>query len=696
MICKKCSFENEEGRTTCEKCGAPLDEMTVSDAAPDTQPDTAAATDSSTADTTIESGSAAEGSTAPAGDAPAGSDAGDAADAPSPDDADAAPAEAPDLSADRDESADGYDTDTPSRDIAADLQDDMDAQMAEDTDAASDAGLDVTIASDAESQALMDISGKKETKKRSKIMAFSGLIALVVICAGLWVAFTGILAPKYDVPVDRSKYPISYVKDDTLYIKPVSGATTQVSAALSTAGGMQSYDNTVKQSKNGKTVAFLENYDSSSFSGTLFVSYDGRTKQQIAENAVQGFMLSDDGKTILYMTDVDPQTATGKLWYFRQGIEAQLVADITYYNSYKLSANGKYVSFLDGIDSNTAMGALYVANVGKPRVQLDESAGYVFKVSDNGNVLYSKNYDEMTYTCDLYRASEGREPELISSGVNESYTMTSNFSDKVAFLTIPQTNVFDFSISIPGRAAEPIMSNIAGFFKVDIENENFLLAQMPEGADQTTTNPSMLLKKKGKEPVSIAANLLSPQHAAASYDMNTIYYLADYDQTTNTGSLHKWTSSLFGGVKDEVIASEVYAFVATPDAKTIAYLTNVDMTTGIGTLSAYHNGATKQIAESIYAGAFTLSNNGKSILFVGDMDTQTYLGTLYSVSTTGSSEPTQIDTGVYAQIYSRSDKNAIYQKNIDETTGAAELYIWKGSGTPEMIDSGVTAVLFED
>lgn len=94
---------------------------------------------------------------------------------------------------------------------------------------------DETIAATDVADAYTEEQAAEETpqpKKRSGLIAFSGLIALVLIAVGLWVVFTGIFAPKYSMPVDRSKLPISYIKDYKLFQKPISGSATQVSESL--------------------------------------------------------------------------------------------------------------------------------------------------------------------------------------------------------------------------------------------------------------------------------------------------------------------------------------------------------------------------------------------------------------------------------------------------------------------------------
>lgn len=631
MICKNCSHENAPDEKICVNCGVPLDE------------------EDQVQETTL----AAE------------------------------------------ETADVTDLtqDTDAEEITEEISDITDEASLE----IADIPDDYTVSSDDFADEFAEEKTQEEptAKKRSGLVAFSGLIALVLIAIGLWVLFTGIFAPKYSIPLDRSKLAISYIKDNKLFQKPVSGAAVQVSENLSanTNNSYSNYSSTVVQSKDGKTVYFLENFDQTTFSGSLYVSYDGKNKTKIADNVLQGFAVSENGRTVVYMTEVDINTATGQLYYYTKGIEPQIVANSSLYQTYMVSKNGKKVAFLENVNSESGEGELYVVQTGKQPELLDEGVIASFKVSDNGEVLYAKNFNMATYTCGLYRASAGKTPEMIADGVAENYVMASEFSNKCAYVTVDEAQVYNFYKKAGNGEPVPVMENLMGFFAIDVENENFLLAKMPD--DETATNPDMYLKKGNREMSYIADNMANPSHASASYDFKTIYYLNEYSQSDGTGVLHVRKEGWFGIVNDEIIAENVSAFKATKDGKTIIYITNTDEQTGLGTLNAYSNGKSKKLAEGVMSSLCHLSENGKSVIYLSDMDESSYMGNLYCVKTSGSGTAQQIDTGVYSVFYTRNDKNAIYLKNFNTETSTADLYLWKGKGEAELVDTGVATVLFE-
>lgn len=635
MICKNCSHENAPDEKTCTNCGMPL---TDDDAAKIISEEEAV------------------------------------------------------VSSDADETAANDDTSTVADGIV---------EIAEGIVESINEEIETATESDSEAVEAVDEStdGKKKSApaKKSKLFAFSGLIALVVICIGLWFAFTGVLAPKYDIPVDRSKFAVSYIKDYSLYQKPVSGQTTKVSETLvaDTASSFGAYSYITKQSEDGKVTYFLESFDTTTFSGTLYVTYDNKTKTKIADDVVQGFVVSQNGETVVYMSAIDPTTATGQLYYYTKNLEPQLIADCGVYQGYMVSSNGKMVAYLDYVDISTGIGEYYIVKTGSPRVKVDSEVISGLKISDDGKALYLKNANEDTYTYDLYTVSQNKEPKFISSGVTENYVMPSEFSDKVAYVTVDEEQVYNFSSTKGDNEPSVILDDLMGFFAVDVENENYLLAKTGAREDASAGMPDMLLKRGNSEPVTVAMNMLSPQHAAASYDFKTIYYIGDYDDTTSTGTLYVRKEGFFGNASVDVIAQGVSSIKATKNGKAIAYITDIDASTGMGTLNVYKDGSSKVVAENILPSLVKLSDNGKAVAYIGDLDMDTYIGNLYTASTTGNSGSNVIDEQVYASFYSRGDKSVVYMKNYNSENSTADLYMWKGNGAAELVDTGISTVLFE-
>ncbi len=555
--------------------------------------------------------------------------------------------------------------------------------------------VDEIIENEVVEQKIVDYN-EQVTKKKVKLVSFSGLIALIIIAIVLWIAFTGIFAPKYDIPVDRSNFAISYIKDFSIYQKSVFGDPVMVSDSLTqdTSVPFTSHSQTTIQSKDGKIIYFLENYDYATYSGSLYVSYNGKDKIHIADNVLQGFSISENGKTVVYGTDLDVSTFTCKLYYYTKGIEPQLIANQSLYQSSMVSENGKAIAFFENVNPETRLGELYTVKIGKTPLKIDDEVVMGVKISDNGEALYLKNLNETNYTFELYKARASKAPKLISNNILSDYIMASSFSNKLGLITADENNNFNFSINSNNKS-KPIMDDLMGFFTIDIENENFLLAKTPEDSTSPTGSPNMYLKKKGKDAVEIAQELMTAQHAAASNDFKTIYYIDGFDQTTSKGNLHIRKETLFGGGKDKVIAEGVTYFTASRDGKVVIYMTDVDLSTGTGNLYSYTNGKTKLLGEGVFTSGYKLSPSGKKVVYVNNIDTQTYTGNLCVVSTTGNSKANIIDAGAYASFYLRGDKSLLYIKNINNETSTHDLYMWKGSGSPSVVDTNISTILFE-
>lgn len=574
--------------------------------------------------------------------------------------------------------------------------DDTDQQGEADVKDEPEPNLDADQVSDSSSEAGAGAEAPKQPseqpkKKRPFYFAFSGLIALTIICIGLWILFTGVFSPKYDLPIDRSRFDVLYTKDDKLYARPLSRETRQLSEALSADSERPIFDlsDKIVQSRDGKTTYFLEGYDETSLKGTLYVSYNNKDKVQIATDVAQGFGISPDGKSVLYITNMDDQTSSGNLYLYRQGGSPEFIAEKSVYRGYMFSDNGKAIAYLDNYDPSAYTGELYFKPLGGEAVKVDDDVLGAYRLTNKSEILYTKNFDMQTYLCDYYYWIKGKDPELITEGVNERYLAASPFSAKSIYLKPFNQPVVDFLLKEPGKPEQTVAEDIMGFFALDIENENYLLAK---SSDPQSRTPDVYLKKKGKEPVEIAQNLVYQSHCRASLDYNTIVYIDEYDQETNMGKLHVRTD-WFGFVNDKVIAENVYMFATTPDAKTIAYITNPN-DLGMGSLYVYRGGKSRHIANGVGYNDFSLSPNGKAIIYLSDINTSASIGNLY-VAKTSNGKSSAIDSNVQRNFYSRSDKNAIYMKNFNLLTSKGDLYIWKGSGEPELIDTDVKTVMFE-
>ncbi len=623
MICKHCSFENEDGEKVCKACGEPLEQDLQ-------QPDAAAG---SSEETSIEQMATDD----------------------------------------------------------ADIQDVRDEELPVFTEAGMPDGEDAQPEEAEDDAAFFDEKPDNESKKRPFFFAFSGIIALAAICLGMWLLFTGIFAPKYELPVDRSKFDLLYIKDDMLYAKPISKAVRQLSDAMSASSEypVMSDSGTIVQSKDGKTTYFLENYDSETMQGSLFVSYNNKDKVHIADGVIQGFTVSPDGKSVLYLTNADLEQGSGTLNFYKKGGQVQVLAEKSAYNVYLFADDSKAVGYIDNYDNASYSGELYYMPVDGQAVKVDDGVVILKKLSSKREIIYLKDMNMQDYTCDLYCWSSVGGSELIVEDINQNYMNVSPFSAKTIYLKTPDNITLDFVTKVPNKPAQIIMSGLMGFFSYDIENGNYLLAKAPEDDSRT---PDMYLNKKGREPVKIAEKFVAQQHGKASLDYSRVVYLNEYDQATNRGKLHVRTN-WFGLIKDRVIAENVFVFALTPDAKTIAYLADTDEK-GAGSLYVYRGGKSQHIADGLMYQDFILSQNGKAIFYMTDIDAQTNTGNLYMIRTYGGG-PMQIDSGVYSDFYSRSDKNIIYMKNYDSETQKSDLYMWKGFGDPEQLDTGVGALLFE-
>lgn len=656
MICKNCSFENQEGMDFCANCGTPM-------------------TDSATELETAENDVVTDQNTV-----------------------------------DTSEDTNDYES----------TQDDIPTTSDE---------HDSTYSS--EEAVFDDDLQEKSNKKRNKAAAFSGLIALVVIVAFLLLNSAGLIFPrKYDIPVDRSNFNLSYVKDDILYIKPITGKAKAISNKLTApaaesseeSGNMNApYSYTVLQSSDGKTVYFLENFDAATMTGTLCVTHDSKTRIEIGTNIAVFFStgyeniptltMSKDGKTLYYMSEVNEETGIGKLNMYKQGRSSSVVSENVRLDRFSVSENGKYVTYITNVPTEGQEGELKLVSSDGKNTDISPSAVFVNKVFDNGSILYFKNYDLDAGVSDLtFRKNNGNE-SVVSYNVPVGSALSSKFSPKYIYISPSESN----AAAAPETAANPqhrllfgnegnakgvILENFANLLKFDVENENFLLLQASGAVADPNTTPdySLILKRKYNSNIILDSHY-KQSPVATSLDYSTILFMRNVD-AEGVGKLYMYkVGSMFGAAEELLVAEGVVSFKASLDCKVIAYTT---ISSGAADASApltyklhvYKNKTSKEVADNIDNTTMRVSNNGEKVFYLQNINAETNTGDFYTYSTSKKAA-TKIDSDVFSQaFYSRNDRNAIYYKNINKENGAGDIYMWKGRGTSEKIEEAAM-LLFE-
>lgn len=211
----------------------------------------------------------------------------------------------------------------------------------------------------------------------------------------------------------------SETKTGTLYIKEagsapraiVSNATTRFAisrdgslVAALTGNEIDGYK-MFYQYVNGTagTINDADQFKINNSGNTLFYTVPGEEEwhsqlYRVNENAETELLadeasllvdVSDDGNTVLYIANYDPDTEAGDLCVLRQGRDAELVDTevmITYWAAFLgsdtliMSDDGSTIAYLKNIDTNWLYGDLYVKNMDEPVQLMDDhvSVGFYF------------------------------------------------------------------------------------------------------------------------------------------------------------------------------------------------------------------------------------------------------------------------------------------------------------------------------
>ena len=524
-------------------------------------------------------------------------------------------------------------------------------------------------------------------KKKSRTLAIA-LIALAVVLVVMAVIMLGNFDKQYDLPVDRTGFDLTYIADGKLWVKPLSGEASVVSAELgATPDDTMAYDPAacVVQTLDGEALYFLESYSYMDDIGTLCVTFNGKDKIVISEGVASGFVVSKDGKTVLYITNIDPETTLGTLNMYN-GTTRKISDGKARMYLFSCNDNGSYVAYTENTSLETYMGELWRMSANGDAVMIDDNSYRANRVFADGSLLYLKDVDmngngELHY----YNNSTG-ESELVALGVYVNAVIPSSFSNKYAYVLGDAANPdkLDFIMRNTNGSESIILENVYNLLGYDVENENFLLISEGQGDDGfETVYASMVLKQAGKAPEILVENLnldIQVTPGKASTDFSTIVYMSNINPETLAGSL-----MIRDGGKTDVIAENVSYYKASDDCKSVVYFIFDDsgMTSD---MYVYRNGSSKKLSGDALMGTVMISADGEKVFYAAEYDTETYESTLYVCAAGGSETPVVIDTGVYPQFSVRSGSCVLYNKNFDTEgiTNAADVYMWNGKESIEM------------
>lgn len=399
-------------------------------------------------------------------------------------------------------------------------------------------------------------------------------------------------------------------------------------------------------SASGSKIAYLTDYDYESGTGALYL-YDVQTKKskEIADEAAAGFVMSPDGKSIAYTSDVKMddygyvESYTGYLSI--NGAKAEALEENQCV--FAMANDGKYIYYVETDSASPDTGDLFLRQ-GKTDDKIGSADLYnaIYLNKDCSELLFVKS--GATYLC-----ADGKEKEKISGMtlstmvVSEGVQYYSNNSNTVYAAIL---GISSFTEQLYAFSDEDNAGTTLSYLKKDLSSEDiddlndyyymYNVTLQQNGKDLYYLNDSgKILHYKDYRD-------LDTDPAKIEADEDIIYFIVMPDQSAVYFIDAEQTLWVQRGKEDpEEIASDVntYSLSVTKDEKGIYYICDFeaaddayDAYAGGGTLNYIKNAAkakSVEIAEDVYSVAVYDYGTVYYVYDSTDESTGSYIGEVF-------------------------------------------------------------------
>ena len=544
-------------------------------------------------------------------------------------------------------------------------------------------------------------------KAKSKKFAFAGLFALILVCATLWVAYSGFFTNKYAEIYDTSNMAALYLKDNAVFLHRANGKIEKVTDAPSATGysAADIINGTMLRSPDGSTTFFYENYDAATYTGDLYAMYNNKDKTLIDTGVSAGLMCSADGKIVIFAKKSSDEATAQKvsLYMFKKGGKPQMLSDsYTPSISPMLSYNSKYVAYASQ-DPELGTNALYIAKIsafGSKAVKVADNVSHLYSVNDKGFAYFVQTtYDEVdNATSTLCYASRNTVATPVAENASVREDCFAQFSNNFAYYTHTEDGSAQFYAAKAGKEPTLLFEDTDFYLNPDVENKNYIFITI----DKEDENMLHISRINGKKLSTVAENTSANglNNVLNSRDFNKITFMRNYNDATYSGEFY--ISKTFLGFKKETkIADNVSLAIGTPDLEYIAYFTDLNLNKGTGTLHLYNGRKSEMVAENVPYYSVSFSSDTKKLFYLSNVTEDYKTATLNMIHTNKPTNTIVVDNeittvNIYEFLYAaRTNGSLYYYKNYDVTTGKGDLYYAKKGKNPVLVESGVAGLVLE-
>lgn len=559
-----------------------------------------------------------------------------------------------------------------------------------------------------------DMSKKNVVAKFSKlspqnkmyVFFYGSILLLIAIIIGIFFSVGAI------VNRERVINPVVYSKGNSIYLlcdkKNVilTENTIDMNSVFTTLDGSEtqkiteimSKSDLIKNSENGMYTYYFENYDSTSSSGSLNRIFNGRAKRAVSNGVHNSYLLSPDGKCVLFLQSADKNGDMGNLCYWTEEMEepVRIASDIDK-NTFTFSNNGRYILYIRNYNYGAFGGDLCIVDTEKlesESIMIDSEVYAVFGTdSSEKKFIYAKNYDKDSKTYDLYTKTEKSDRVKVF----EKASKTPLFAEKGNLLltyAYSDGKMYSiYSVNLKNYDKTKITSQATEIIKTDDENKTVLYNKIYDNKIV-----DYYLYNRGNKTVKAADNIMpAPENQkgvnafSCSENMLNAVYISGFDISRGGGTLY--LSDLTKENENTLeIASDVYMCSISSDGKKIIYAKDYSAERDIFDLYLYQKGGSVLLKEEVDASYFGTSNSGNNICFMENYDMTGPYGIL-KVSDINGKETASFENVWAYDIY--GENGVIFFTDYDTTEENWTVHINNGnSKKAKTIGTGIDTLLY--
>ncbi len=499
------------------------------------------------------------------------------------------------------------------------------------------------------------------------------------------------------------KLPSYYVKENSLlqYYNENEVILTE-RLCLDEYAGTAVAATLVQPSENGLFTYFFENFNAAEKNGDLMVSTVKKpgVKTKIASAVSENFLISHDGKSVLFIQNGNVDGNMGSLQYWSQGMqESRKIASDMDGGNFVFSQNGKQALFIEKFNTTTHMGDLYLMDLRKDaeRQKIDTDVCKVFGTDSTGKIfVYGQNYNAADKSYDVYIKSGDAEKRRISDHTALPPVISEQSTRLYAYGALNGETHNLYRIDLKKNQTEKIASDITEILKVSEDETQVLFRKV-----YATGFADYYIYTEGKETVKIADNVnsfiktahpLIPQFAI-SEDFSQIAYISGFDPAKERGALYIGRYRKGKPVQEtKKITDEAYSCAVSLDGSTVWYAADYSVGRKVTDLYLYNRTESLKVADEILAEQFTFGKVGNTIVYMTDYNTESGCGRLTVADKKAKSMSVADDVAAFSL---KENDDIVFLKEYDRNASVFDLYFAYAAGDgATRINSAVRQLLF--